>query len=281
MTTRITYSFASSPSAALAKAFAHAEDVIEAVCDVDLARVDAGADISIVQSDVWGPGAATIGLPSTVWVDPELEDSWGFGPGTYGGLVVTHEFLHSLGLGHRYDLSMHDSIMSATYVYAPDGTVLNPEAPMPADIAALTAIYGANPDTAGDRTWHRVTDPSGLYTVADAGGQGDVLDLSSILAPALVDLQSGYVTYDAGYVHTAGIEAVKLGRGADLVVLHPGDIVYGPGWDDTLIAAYGEIDRMSRREKRDEGLSRGKWCEVDGAYVQGSYKLVDAIVVEA
>jgi len=282
MTKRIAYSFINEPSPAFSKSFSHAEDVIEGVCDVDLVAVDGPADIMVLQSDIWGPGAATIGLPSTIWIDPKLEDSWGFGEGTYGGFVVLHELLHSLGLDHRFELTMHDSIMSYTYVYAPDGTVLPPSTPMPADIAALVPVYGANDATAGNRTWHRATDSAGLSTVYDAGGRGDVLDLSAILAPATVDLGVGMVTYSDGYLHTVGIEGVRLGGGADTVVLHAGDVIYALGKSDALIALDGEADRLTRGEKRAAGVA-GRWYEMDGAMIEWrwSEKALERLVTDA
>lgn len=280
MTTTLTYAWADEPSPKLRQAFRHAASTWADVLDLRFVEDGTEVDLRITLDDLFGPGAAEIGGPR-MWIDPTLEQRWGgWEPGTYSYFVLVHEIGHTLGLGHRYELSMHESAMSATYVLSPAGRFLNPSTPMAADIEALVPVYGANSTAAGGGTWHRVTDPTGLYTVADAGGERDILDLSSILAPALVDLQSGYVTFDEGYVHGLGMEGVKLGQGADTVILHPGDIVYRASATDTLIALDGEIDRMSRREKRDEGL-RGKWWDVDGAHVQGSYKLVDAIVVEA
>ncbi len=281
MTTTIAYAWADAPSPKLRAGFSDAAATWGTVLDVEFRETIGTADLTIYVSDVYGNGAADIGGPG-LWLDPSLESRWGaWEPGTYSWFVLVHEAAHHLGLDHRYDLTMHESAMSATYVYAPDGTVLPPSTPMPADIAALVAIYGANADTAGDRTWHSPQDSAGLSTVFDAGGRGDVLDLSAILASATVDLGVGLVTYRDGYLHTVGIEGVRLGSGADTVVLHAGDVVYGLGKSDTLIALDGEADRLTRAEKRAAGVA-GRWYEMDGAMVEwrGGEKALERLVVE-
>jgi len=281
MTTTIAYVWADDPSPKLRAGFRDAAAIWESVLDVDFLETTGAADLTIYVSDIYGPGAADIGGPG-LWLDPSLEERWGaWEPGSYSFFVLAHELGHHLGLDHRYDLTMHESAMSATYVYAPDSTVLPPETPMPADIAALVPVYGANDATAGHRTWHRVTDSAGLSTVHDAGGRGDVLDLSAILAPATVDLGSGLVTYSDGYLHTMGIEGVRLGPGADMVVLHAGDVVYGLGKSDVLITLDGEADRLTRNEKRAAGVA-GRWWDVDGAMIEwrGGEKALERLVVE-
>jgi len=280
--TTIAYAWADDPSPKLRAGFRDAAATWEKVLDVEFRETTGPAALTIHVSDIYGPGAADIGGPG-MWVDPSLEGRWGaWEPGTYSWLVLVHEAGHTLGLNHPADLTMHDSIMSYTYVYAPDGTVLPPSTPMPADIAALVPVYGANLNTAGDRTWHRATDSSGLSTVYDAGGKGDVLDLSAILAPATVDLGVGLVTYSDGYLHTVGIEGVKLGSGVDTVVLHAGDVVYALGRNDALTALDGEADRLTRGEKRAAGVA-GRWYEMDGAMVEWrwSEKALERLVTDA
>jgi len=281
MTTTIAYAWADDPSPKLRAGLRDAVATWETVLDVEFRETTGPAALTIHVSDIYGNGAADIGGPG-MWLDPSLEGRWGaWEPGTYSGFVVRHELGHHLGLDHPIDLTMHDSIMSYTYVYAPDGTVLPPSTPMPADIAALVPVYGANDATAGDRTWHRPQDSAGLSTVYDAGGKGDVLDLSTILAPAVVDLGVGMVTYGDGYLHTVGIDGVRLGGGADTVVLHAGDLIYGLGKSDTLIALDGEAERMTRGEKRAAGVA-GRWWEMDGAMVEWrwSEKALERLVVE-
>jgi len=282
MTTTIAYAWADDPSQKLRTGFRDAAATWETVLDVEFRETTGVADLTIHVSDRYGPGAADIGGPG-MWLDPSLEARWGaWGPGSYSFFVLAHELGHHLGLDHRYDLTMHESAMSATYVYAPDGTVLPPSTPMPADIAALLPVYGANDATAGDRTWHRPQDSAGLSTVYDAAGRGDVLDLSAILAPATVDLGVGLVTYSDGYLHAVGIEGVRLGSGADTVVLHAGDVVYGLGRNDALIALDGEADRLTRDEKRAAGVA-GRWYEMDGAMVEWrwSEKALERLVTDA
>jgi hypothetical protein len=283
MTARVTYGFEEPASAALTGAFDRTVLSIESVLDIDFVLVDGPADIWIIQDNVYGPAAATIGLPSTVWIDPSLEQSYGFGKGTYGGFTTIHEFLHSLGLSHPHDYgddaTMADSAVSYVWITSTNGQTLYPEEPGLKDIVDLAGIYGLNMASAGDGTVWRVDRANRIDTVYDVGGKGDVLDLRDILIGCDVDMTTMIVDMHDGWVFSAGIEAVQLGRGVDMVTLGAG-MLLGLGKGDVLVTDDTDADKLTKGEKRALGLD-GKWWELGDTLIawSGPERKLEAMIV--
>lgn len=286
MTITIAYAWADEPSPGLHAEFERAAATWEAILDIDIVEVDGASDWIIHPSDAYGPGVAHIGGPEC-WIDPSLEDTYGgWAHNTYSALVPGHEIGHLLGLSHPHDYgdpsTMLMSWMSYSYVTGSAGAVLYPDEPGLLDISMLGERYGHNPATAASGTVHRISDAAGINTVWDAGGEHDLLDLSGLVVGCVVDLGDGLVDMGGtGWAVLSGIEDVRLGQGADTVMLDAGMLVYGLSKADTLVALDGEADRLTKGEKRELGVT-GRWWGLDGAYVEwrGGEKGLERLVVE-
>lgn len=151
------------------------------------------------------------GKPADIWFNAD-QGPWDWRLGGFDFFSMLHEVGHALGLKHAFDTpSVPDEYDSHRYtVMSYSGTAEtyvsfgyrddkfyaffnspNAETPMVLDIAAVQAIYGADPDTrAGDTTYRFDEWHPGLQTLYDAGGN-DTLDLSGFALPNKIDLASG------------------------------------------------------------------------------------------
>ncbi len=142
--------------------------------------------------------------------------------GSYTDHLILHEFGHGLGLEHGHgfgrlpDAFQGHSWSVMSYRAHPDTDSLfyadshGPETYMPADIAALQYLYGANYATAAGDTTYTVDFGTGEFFIDDVGqgvpinqetlrtiwdGDGnDTLDLSNAESALRIDLQPGNFT---------------------------------------------------------------------------------------
>lgn len=223
---------------------------------------------------------------------------WGrdaLSPGTMTQTIFTHELLHGLGLAHPHDTGGTSTVM--TDVDAPFGdygrsdlnqgvyTTMSYNSgwndgdwgafgsltgawgyqtgPMALDIAALQALYGANPHTGSGDDVYRLPDANiagtGWRTIWDAGGI-DTIQYDG-LRDTLIDLRPASLTYDKGgggflsaarsvaggvtIAHGVVIENAITGTGNDHVIGNDADNVLWSGrGNDHLFGAAGH-DRIT------------------------------------
>lgn len=264
MTTDITWYIYGDMPKATETAILDALAEYESVLDVRFVRQPASGLISFTESDIWGSSAATVGLPSTVWLYPGEGKLW-----------PLHELGHSFGMEDRPSAPVSRTIMGEVY-----DIPLIPQGLMADDVAALVPIWGASHENDGDTLW--VPNPLVLDSIIDFDGT-DTLDLRRSNG-ADVDLGAGWVHHGQGgatWIMDGSIEAVKLSPGVDRVWLSPGELIQGLGREDVLFADDGEAHRLAKREVRDLGM-RGKVFEIDDALVawKGSERALEKLVVE-
>ncbi|MBC5763486.1 M10 family metallopeptidase [Ramlibacter albus] len=239
----LTYSFAgagasflaSDAFAATASAMAAADratvravlDTIEAVAAVRFVEVaDAGPQGSTLRyayssrpldmgfaGYAFFPSAAA--QAGDVWIGSTLATSdWDF----YRADLVLHETLHALGLKHPFEgtrqLAAADNVIPNTvlsYSVLPgegDGTLSRyPVEPMPLDVQALQALYGAAQHAQGDTTY-RLADPAwqrGFHVIWDTGG-ADVLDARGVATGVHLDLGAGTRSDIGAVVYAAAVQ---------------------------------------------------------------------------
>lgn len=151
------------------------------------------------------------GKPGDVWFNASF-GPWDWQAGGFDFYTMLHELGHVLGLQHTFDApampawldSQRASIMS--YEHGDEEYVSfsydegqffawfsapSPQTPMVLDIAAVQAIYGADPDTRARDTVYRFEQwAPGLQSIYDAGGN-DTIDMSSFVLPSRIDLSPG------------------------------------------------------------------------------------------
>ncbi len=164
-------------------------------------------------------GYAYVGAPRTpggktgdIWIDLS-KVSGGFAPISEGFAAFVHEIGHTLGLKHPFEgtplptgfdtqfftvMSYTNNIDYFQWSISPGGGRFSQTAtptfmstPMVLDIAAVQAIYGADPTTrAGNDIYSFVQGSLTIQTIYDAGGT-DTIDLSGFTRPSTVDLRPG------------------------------------------------------------------------------------------
>jgi len=118
--------------------------------------------------------------------------------------LILHETLHALGLKHPFEggetlTGEQDFIQNTSMSYSsiagyPSGSISSyPVEPMPLDVLALQALYGAAAHNTGN-TRYDLFDPAfqqGFRVIYDTGGT-DTLDASRAAGPVMLDLRAGY-----------------------------------------------------------------------------------------
>ena len=184
----------------------------------------------------WGIGAFNSGL---------LWSSAGLQPGGYTYSTLLHEFGHGLGLAHPHDngagstptygdlgIGSLDDGLFTVMSYNDIGTTWNPypnagwdtygqaATPMPADIAAIQHIYGANTSyNTGDTTYSLLTNR--YEAIWDAGG-ADTITAAGLTGSVTINLNEGlYLSSQSGsyggymIAYGADIENATGGTGND------------------------------------------------------------------
>ncbi|HSV36773.1 MAG TPA: DUF4214 domain-containing protein [Ramlibacter sp.] len=227
--TVITYSFATATSAyaedplnfgASLTAFSAADqaltravlDSISAVCNVTFVEVaDNGAECGAVRYGysqgpnamgyagyAYFPSGSAIG--GDVWIGAaQAAAKWDF----YRPNLVLHETLHAIGLKHPFDAgaqldAQSDIIPNTVMSYSPmvgsTSGYMNtyPAEPMPLDVAALQALYGAAANNGGDTVYDlsSAAFQTGFRALWDSSGV-DILDASRVDNAVLLDLAEG------------------------------------------------------------------------------------------
>jgi len=183
---------------------------IEAVCNVRFIEVaDTAASFGVLRyaysqrpNDMgysgyaFYPSASDIG--GDIWIGrAQAGVEWDhYRPG-----LILHETLHALGLKHPFEggetLDMHDDVITNTVMsYSPvagnrEGAMSHyPDEPMPLDIEALQALYGAVTRNTSDTVYALATRQDNFHIVLDSAGT-DTLDARGLATGVDIDLTPG------------------------------------------------------------------------------------------
>lgn len=212
------------------------------------------------------PGPGTGG---DVWINPRSTSNLDLAVGEYGLYTLIHEVGHALGLMHPgdYDAGEGYPSFAADARYAQDTrqyTVMSywsawhsggyhafssAATALLHDIAAIQAIYGANPSTRAGDTVYGFHSTAGrtafdftinrnpVVALYDAGGT-DTLDLSGFWQPARIDLRAGAFSDGGGLT---GNLAIAIGTWIENAVGGPGDdTLYGNEVSNRLDGGAGD-----------------------------------------
>jgi len=157
-----------------------------------------------------GSNQTPTSLVGDVWLNSnDTGDSYDVGTNDFSTLL--HEIGHVLGLKHPFEPTVipdpYETTRYTLMSYTEAGRVVTfgggglsitsqsvavaTATPMVLDIAAVQAIYGADPTTnAGDTVYSFNETDAFLQAIYDAGGT-DTLDLSAISRPNIIDLEPG------------------------------------------------------------------------------------------
>lgn len=198
---------------------------IEAVCNVKFVEVaDSGSQCGQLRyayseapsamgyaGFAFFPHGSSVG--GDVWIaTAQTTDTWAF----YRPNLILHETLHAIGLKHPFDGAatlnnalnvIPNTVMSYSPIAGASSGWLSdyPAQPMPLDIQALQALYGAAAHNAGDTVYDlaRPEYQAGFRALWDSAGR-DTLDAGNVGAGVALDLRAGTHSDVGAEVHATG-----------------------------------------------------------------------------
>lgn len=232
-----------------------------------------------------------------VWIaTAQTTAAWDF----YRPSLILHETLHAIGLKHPFagnttlDAALNvlpNTVMSYSPLAGASNGWLSayPSQPMPLDVQALQALYGAAATNAGDSVYDlaQAASRGGWTTLWDAGGR-DVLDASGLAHAVRLNLVAGTHSEIGVQVRASGIvngsttsgvynATLSIAPGATIEDAIGGafddvlagnavgnallggaghDLLFGAGGDDVLVGGAGD-DRLDGGDGFDTAVFAG------------------------